>query len=181
MKALIVGVVLLMLGGCGFHLVGQRPLPEALQRVHVDLIAPYRVNEPPVESHLRTLLLRRGAQVSQRVAPGVTAIRLTDLSTVREILSVGTDGKALEFSLVTQVRMSVHRDGDILMPATQIEVSRDFSFNAEQVLAKEVEEERLRRFIQTEIAELLLIRLEAQLSAATAVPSAPVDAPASAP
>ena len=52
------------------------------------------------------------------------------------------------------------------------------SFQPEQVLAKEAEEARLRAFIQTEMAELMLLRLESQLGKLAAV-STP--APASAP
>jgi LPS-assembly lipoprotein len=173
----------LLLAGCGFRLVGDRALPEKLQRVHVDVIAPYRVMEPPIETALRALLLRRGSQVLDRPLAGVTEIRLSQLQTRREILSVGADGKALEFALITRVQMDVRRDGAVLVPATAIEVTRDFSFNAEQVLAKEAEEERLRRYLQTEIAELLLLRLEALLSATPAIvaPAAPGDAPPAAP
>lgn len=183
MKRALPVVLVVLLGACGFRPVGDRPLPEPLQRVHVDVIAPYRVNEPPVETQLRALLLRRGAQVLARPRTGVTEIRLSQLQTRREILSVGPDGKALEFALITQVQMDVRRDDEILVPATQIEVTRDFSFNAEQVLAKEAEEERLRRYLQTEIAELLLLRLEALLSRvpATGAPAAPADAPPAGP
>lgn len=169
----------LLLTACGFRFVGDRPLPELLRRVHVDVIAPYRVMEPPIETHLRALLLRRGSKVLDRPVAGVTEIRLSQLETRREILSVGTDGKALEFALITRVQMDVRRDSAVLVPGLVIEVTRDFSFNAEQVLAKEAEEERLRRYLQTEIAELLLLRLEALLSASPAivVPTAPTDAP----
>lgn len=173
------GAVLLalLLAGCGFRLVGERPLPPALQRVHIDVIAPYQVSEPPVETQLRALLLRRGAKVLGRPSEDVTEIRLSGLETRREILSVGIDGKALEFALITQVQMDVRRGEAVLAPPVRLEVNRDFSFNAEQVLAKEAEEERLRRYLQTELAELLLLRLEALLRQppATVAPAAPGD------
>jgi LPS-assembly lipoprotein len=44
-------------------------------------------------------------------------------------------------------------------------VSRDYFFNAQQVLAKEAEESRLRDYIQNDLAELILLRLEAVLPA----------------
>lgn len=166
----------LLLGACGFRLLGDRPLPEGLQRVHIDVIAPYEVMEPAVETHLRTLLLRRGSDVVRRPGPGITEVRLSELETLRTILSIGADGKALEFSLTTRLKLELRRDGQVLIPPTPLEVERDFSFNAQQVLAKEAEEARLRRYLQTELAELILLRLEAVLSQprpATAVPAAP--------
>ena len=63
------------LSACGFRLAGDRPMPETLHRVHVDLVAPYRVTEPPVESTLRTLLGRRGAQIAVTNAGGFFSTR----------------------------------------------------------------------------------------------------------
>jgi LPS-assembly lipoprotein len=153
-----------LFAACGFHLAGTRPLPEPLLHVYIDVIAPYRVVQPPLETALRAILQRRGAEVRGETAAGTTVIRLSELEEAREVLSVGIDGKALEFRLVT----SVNRDGALLAGPDALRLTRDYSFQPEQVLAKEAEEARLREFIQTEIAELMLLRLEAQLAAAAA-------------
>ena len=75
----------------------------------------------------------------------------------------------------------VERDGAVLVPNDLLQISRDFSFNADQVLAKDAEEARLRAYIQTELAELILIRLEARLGriivpSPGVVPAVPVPA-----
>tara|TARA_R110000850_G_scaffold120624_5_gene238037 strand:+ start:97180 stop:97755 length:576 start_codon:yes stop_codon:yes gene_type:complete len=173
--------LMLVMSACGFRLMGNRQLPALLEVVFIDLQAPYRVREPPVETHLRALLQRRGATMRQRPGPGVTAIHIQDLNTVREVLSVGSDGKALEFLLRTTVTYRVERDGAVLVPNDLLQISRDFSFNADQVLAKDAEEARLRAYIQTELAELILIRLEARLGriivpSPGVVPAVPVPA-----
>lgn len=168
----------LMLAGCGFHLAGTRPLPSALQTVYIDVVAPYRVVQPPLETSLRTILQRRGADVRGEQGAGTTEIRLTDLTESREVLSVGINGKALEFRLVTSVQYQVFRDGKTLVEPGALRLTRDYSFQPEQVLAKEAEEARLREFIQAEIAELMLLRLEAQLSQLPMTPI-PVQAPTS--
>ena len=173
--------LMLVMSACGFRLMGNRQLPALLEVVFIDLQAPYRVREPPVETHLRALLQRRGATIHPRPGPGVTAIHIQDLNTVREVLSVGSDGKALEFLLRTTVTYRVERDGAVLVPNDLLQISRDFSFNADQVLAKDAEEARLRAYIQTELAELILIRLEARLGriivpSPGVVPAVPVPA-----
>lgn len=181
---LCLALLALLLSACGFRLMGDRPLPELLDVVFIDVEAPYRVREPPVETHLRALLQRRGASIRTRSGDGVTAVRIQELNTVREVLSVGPDGKALEFLLRTTVRYRVERDGTVLVPSDYLEISRDFSFNADQVLAKDAEEARLRAYIQTELAELILIRLEARLGGLPAPAPAVVPAvlaPANAP
>lgn len=175
-------VAALLLGACGFHLAGTRPLPEALQHVNVDVITPYRVSEPPVESALRAGLLRRGATLAEEARAGVTQIVLSELDESRQVLSIGPDGKALEFRLVTRVRYEVRRDNVVLIPPGTLLATRDYSFEPEQVLAKEAEEARLREFIQAELAELLMLRLEAQLSRLPSTTSAaPTVVPAAEP
>lgn len=156
----------LLLAGCGFRPAGSRPLPEALQAVHIDVVAPYRVSEPPLETSLRALLQRRGARILDDASGGTASVlKLSALEERREVLSVGTDGKVLEFQLITSVRFELHRGGQVLVPPDQLTVTRDFSFRPQQVLAKEAEEAQLRAFIQNELAELLMLRIEARLNA----------------
>lgn len=175
MRALALALTL-TIAACGFHLAGNRPLPEALTSVYVDVIAPYRVSEPPLETSLRSSLLRRGGQVRGKAEDAKTIIRLSELNESRRVLSVGADGKALEFQLTTSVRYQVISADKPLLPPDVLSVSRDYSFNAQQVLAKEAEEARLRDFIQNELAELLLLRLEASLSQPAAAPARSPDA-----
>ncbi len=170
------------LSACGFRLAGTRPLPPLLQSVNVEFITPYRVSEPPMESAMRANLQRRGASISEEAKAGVTQIVLSNLDESRQVLSVGPDGKALEFRLVTRVQYEVRRDGVVLVPPGSLLATRDYSFEPEQVLAKEAEEARLRDFIQTELAELLMLRLEAQLARLPEpTPAPPAVVPAAAP
>lgn len=171
----------LSLGACGFHLAGSRPLPEPLSRVHIEVVAPYRVSEPPLEKALRLRLTRRGAVVQPRPGEGATLLRLSELSETRQVLSVGADGKALEFLLVTRVRYELLGGDRVWLPAETLTVSRDYSFSADQILPKEAEEERLRRYLQDELAERLLLRLETALRAMPPADSGAESAPDAAP
>jgi LPS-assembly lipoprotein len=157
------------LTACGFHLAGTRPLPDPLLKVAIDVVTPSRVSEPPLETSLRSNLRRRGAEVVETSGEGVTNIRLSELHETRDVLSIGTDGKALEFRLVTSVRYEVRRNGKLLSGPDTLRATRDYSFQPQQVLAKEAEEARLREFIQAELAELLMLRLEVQLQQPAAV------------
>ena len=164
----LVIVATALLGACGFHFAGSRPLPEALHSVYVETVIPYRVSEPPVETALRSQLLRRGAVVATKAADARCIVRLSDLEERRDVLSVGPDGKALEFLLTTRVRYEVIEGDKALLPPDTLSVSRDYFFNAQQVLAKEAEEARLRDYIQGDLAELMMLRLEARLAASAA-------------
>lgn len=151
----------LLLGACGFHAAGSRALPDPLKRVRIDMVAPYRVSEPPVETALRTRLIQRGAEVVEEHESDITVIRLKDLRATREVLSVGPDGKALEYELILRANYDVRTGTRVWVMPTAIEVRRDYSFNAQQVLAKEQEADRLREYLEGEMAEILLLRIEA--------------------
>lgn len=161
-----------LLAGCGFHWAGSRPLPDQLAWVYIDVVTPYQVEKPPLEAALRTRLLRRGAVVSGSAGAARTVLRVSDLDETREVLSVDPFGKAVEYKLTTRLSYALLEDGVAVVPGGALRVSRDYSFNARQVLAKEAEEARLRSFIQDELAELLLLRLEALLQARAAAPAA---------
>lgn len=161
-----------LLSGCGFHFAGSRPLPEALDSVYIDLLTPYRVSKPELESALRARLLRRGAQVTGSLGAARSVLRLSNMTEARQILSVDPFGKAVEYQLTVKVTYELHSGGKVLVAAEELQVSRDYSFNAQQILAKEAEEARLQAFIQDELAEVLLLKLEAMLLRPAAVPAA---------
>ncbi len=170
-----ISLTTLALTACGFHPVGSRPLPKALRSVHVELVDPYRVTTPPVEEALKARIVRGGGEVISKADDAATVLRLSDLREAQEVLSIGTDGRAIEYRLVTRVTFEMRRvvDGkaEVLIAPESQTVSRDYSFSAQQILAKEAEEARLRRYIQDELAERVLLRVEARL--ATADPDAP--------
>lgn len=173
-QAVLLGLAAL-LAGCGFHAAGTRPLPDPLKRVRIDMVQPYRVSEPPVETSLRDRLARRGAKVETKDDEGVTLIRLSDLKESREVLSVGPDGKALEYELILRVKYEVRTGQHVWIPPSQIEARRDYSFNAQQVLPKEQEAERLREYLENELAELLLLRIETATARAVQTPATTLD------
>lgn len=153
------------LAACGFKLVGSGGWPPQLARVYVDMALAYQVAEPPIEIALRNKLVRRGAQIAAKPERSDTQIRLSNLDERRETLSIGADGKALEYRLVIGVRYELLQDGKALLPADTVSVSRDYSFQLDQILQKELEEEQLREYIQNELAELVLLRITTGLAA----------------
>jgi len=170
-RSALVAAFCALAAGCGFHWAGSRPLPSELSWIYIDVVTPYKVSKPPIEAALNTRLLRRGAVVSGNAGAARTVLRITDLTEAREVLSVDPFGKAVEYKLTTRLRYELLEDGAPVIPGDVMNVSRDYSFNAQQVLAKEAEEARLQAFIQDELAELVLLRLEAQLMARAAAPA----------
>jgi LPS-assembly lipoprotein len=127
------------------------------------MVDPYRVTAAPVEDALLKRIASRGGSVKSRAADAAVTLRLSDLQQNTEVLSIGTDSKAVEYRLIVSLHYEVDGGGKVLVPADSISVSRDFSFNAQQILAKNAEQDKLNIWLQDEMAELLLIRLEAVL------------------
>ena len=150
-----------LLAACGFHAAGARTLPEQLERVHIDLIAPYRVSEPQVETRMRALLTQRGTEVVDKAGADVAAKGVEKAATMgQEQITVGADGKALEYDLILRMEYQMYMGDTVYIPLDQIEVRRDYSFNPGQLLAKEQEAQRLRDYLENQMAELLLLRIE---------------------
>jgi len=152
-----------LLGGCGFHLAGDRPVPPALNSVYIDMVQPYRVGTPPLETALQSKITARGGQVKSHIGDAASVLRLSNLSETREVLSVGPDGKANEYRLVTQVTYELHSGGQALIAPEQQGISRSYSFSLDEILGKEAEEARLRSYMQDELATLILLRIDAAL------------------
>lgn len=163
----LVAIALLpgLLAGCGFHLAGDRPLPKPLQSVYVELIDAYHVTAPPLQTALQQRITRSGGVVKSKADDAESVLRISDLSEGREVLSIGPDGRAIEYRLLTRVTYSLRsRSGAMLIEPESQTVSRDYSFSAQQILPKEGEEARLRGYIQDSLAELVLLRIESALS-----------------
>lgn len=174
----LLGAVLLAgaVGGCGFRLAGDRPVPSALNSVYIDMVQPYRVGTPPLETALQSKITARGGSVKSHIGDAKSVLRLTDLSETREVLSVGPDGKANEYRLVTTVTYELHSGGQSLIAPEQQGISRSYSFSLDEILGKEAEEARLRSYMQDELAALILLRIDAALRQAappTELPAAP--------
>jgi LPS-assembly lipoprotein len=172
------------LAGCGFELVGDRPVPPALNSVYIDVVQPYRVGTPPLETALQSKITARGGTVKSHLEDAKSVLRVSNLIETRETLSIGPDGLANEYRLVTSVTYELHSGSQILIAPEQQGVSRSYSFSVNEVLGKEAEEGRLRNYMQDELATLILLRIDAALSQSSpenkALPK-PAEQPAAAP
>ena len=86
------------------------------------------------------------------------------LSEAREktVVGVNASGQVREFQLRLRVNFRLNTPKGVeLIPATELLLQRDISFNESAVLAKEAEEALLYRDMQTDIVQQLMRRLAA--------------------
>jgi len=145
-----------LLAACGFQLRGTAQLP--FDSVYV---------QAPSGSAF-ALQLKRAVEsgTSTRVtdSPGDADVVLQILNELREkqILSLSGGGRVSEFLLRYRVSFRLtDRLNREHIPASEIVLRRDFTYNDDQALAKESEEASLYRNMQSDAVQQLLRRLQA--------------------
>ncbi|MGH8531035.1 MAG: LPS assembly lipoprotein LptE [Nevskiales bacterium] len=154
-------LLLLASSACGFQLQGQRELAPELRSVSVDFQAKYQVLQPPLVRALRERIERHGGNASD--IENSTRLRISTLEERVLLLSVNAAGEVIEYLYTTTVGYELIDAGRIRVPYRTLSVSREYSFNSREVLATEAEAEQLRAQMQSELAELILLQLEAEL------------------
>jgi LPS-assembly lipoprotein len=171
-------LAVVLLTGCGYHLKGGRPLPPEMSVVHLDYRAyGYEVVQSRLEESLRAQLQRRGARVVTSTTDASGRLTVHRLDQKTRILSVGATGKAIEYEIEATVEFDYSVDGFLRVPRESMTVFREYSFDETRVLATEAYGDQLRREMQEELADLILLRIDAVLASTPGNP-APAGEPA---
>lgn len=153
---LVIGL-LLGLGGCGFHLQGQSPLPDGVASMHVSYSSDYRVETPPLVTTLRERL-RRQDLLGDSDAPAQLVIH--KLSNGQRRMSVSpVDSDTAEYQLTSTVRFSYRVNGADQLADQSLSVSRNYSVDQSQRLSSDAEQQSLLSSMQKELSDLIFIRI----------------------
>lgn len=157
LASLLVIGMLLGLGGCGFHLQGQSPLPDGVQSMHVSYNDNYRVETPPLVTTLRERL-RRQQLLGDSDAPAQLVIH--DLTNGQRLRSVSpVDSDTAEYRLTSKVRFSYRVNGADQLSDQTLSVSRNYSVDQSQRLSSDAEQQSLLTSMQKELSDLIFIRI----------------------
>jgi LPS-assembly lipoprotein len=150
-------VFFLLLAGCGWHLRGTYELPPAMALTYVDTDA--KTGE--LTRHLHRTL--RAADITVVSQPVENAARLRVRSgSGRRVISIGPDGKALEYEIFATATFSVTTpDASFELAQQEISLRRDLLFDPLDVLAANKEQEQLRLDMEKQAANLIIDRIAA--------------------
>jgi LPS-assembly lipoprotein len=156
-----------MLGcaGCGFHLQGSGTLPSAMARTFVDTKRPH-------SQFLLTLtdvLRQRGTEVLSAAETGAAVLDIASDDTGQRVLSVSARNTPREFEVYYAVTFSLQVDGQNVIDNETLVVTRSYTYDETQVLAKAAEEDVLRRALADDLARRVVRRIES-LGASAVVP-----------
>lgn len=164
-RALLVLMPLALLAaGCGYRLQGSAALPEGVRRVHLGT----RDELSAFSLELLRGLERVGAERAPSAAEADAVIRVRSDKSGRRVLSVSARNTPQEYEIFYVVEYSIERGGSEVVPPQRIELTRNFSFDERQLLAKDHEEGILRDAMARDLADQVLRRLES-------APPAPAD------
>jgi LPS-assembly lipoprotein len=152
-------LALISLSGCGFAL---RKAPEfAFTTLYSSL----------PESSPLGVELRRSLEATRKVKVITDARQINEAQVILDVLldqrekvvlSLNASGQVREFQLRLRFRFRLRTlAGKELIPASEIALQRDISFNESAVLAKEAEENLLYRDMQSDVVQQVMRRLAA--------------------
>jgi LPS-assembly lipoprotein len=151
MQTLILIVLVLTLGGCGFQLRGNAQLPFAAAYVEA--------GNSPLARSLRQALSAQG-KLAEQAAGAPVIIRLDGEKREKNILSLSGSGKVREYRIESRITLSA-RDaaGKELIAPGEVLLTRDMAYDDQQTLAKELEETELYRAMDRDALTQILRRL----------------------
>ena len=140
---------------CGFHLRGD---------VTYTFSTLY-INAPPNTPFAIELKRTLSGGSTKLVDSAAAAQAVLDLGTIvddKQVLSLSGGGRAREYALTKRVTFALHdTSGKDWLPAAEIVVRRSYTFNESEVLARESEEAKLLKEMQTDAVQQVVRRLQA--------------------
>ena len=155
-KPLLALCLAVALGGCGFQLRGSANLP--WETLFVDLPA----NNALGAELRRNLRAGTKTQIVERRDDAQAILQANSETRGKTILALNSNGAVREFRLrYSFAYRIIDRNGNDLGAPGDLLIERDYSFNDNQVLAKEAEEALLYRDMQTDMVQQIMRRLAA--------------------
>ena len=155
-RALLPGLGALLLAGCGFEL---RREPE-LQFQTIALVG-FRNNSPMAEE-LRRQLERSSLRIMPDPSKAQVVLEAKRDTRERSVVVSTTAGQVREWQLKLQLDYLARTPGEeLLLPLTELRMSRELTYLDSQALAKEQEEAQLYRAMQSDAIALIMRRLVA--------------------
>ena len=146
----------MLLFACGFHLRGEAHYA----------FATLFLNSPPalsITTELKRSLEGIGSARLVAAAAGAEAVlEVNSVEDTKQILSLSGGGKVAEYLLTKRVMFRVHdNDGQDWLPTAEVLVRRSYTYSDTEALAKEAQEQRLWREMQTDSVQQIVRRLQA--------------------
>ena len=151
----LAAIALFGLTACGFRLAGSEKLPPVLARPYLSVKDPYTDFAREFERQLKS----SGALVQDIRQDSTATIEVTKDLFEQRTLAVSATNIPTDYAITYTVTFAVHGpDTQLLAPQT-ISLSRDYSFQVNELLAKEHEADILRAQMARDLVSIAMRRL----------------------
>lgn len=152
---IVLAAMITLLAACGFKLQTRAELPVEMQQTRLAIQSPYS----EFARRLEILLEQNGVQVVTG-AEGAATLEVPQNETRKEIQSIGDNARVREFLIRHTVQFRLlDADGKEMIPMQTFEQSRVYTFNEQDILAAEREDEFLRNDLADGLARMVVRRL----------------------
>lgn len=157
MRTFVAVCLICLLAACGFQLRGEARLPASMDRTWIMAADSSSV----FVRELGLLLEANGIERLEMPAEDAASLRIDAQSMWRQPLSVSGQARVREYLLIFEVIWRLEApDGEVLVERDTLRLTRDYSFDENEILAAQREEEFLRDDLSRSMASQLLRRLE---------------------
>jgi LPS-assembly lipoprotein len=147
-----------LLSGCGFHLRGSDALPAGMSVTYIQSANPFSSLVDDFADALRT----HGVEVTEQRDAATAILRIIENDRGREVLSVNTSGKVLEYQLWQTVRFAVATAENLPVVEPQtVTLTRSYLYSSTDVLGSEREKVAVRGTLQKNLVHMAMLRLAA--------------------
>jgi LPS-assembly lipoprotein len=155
-KAAIAFLLSAALAACGFHLRGEAKYTFT----SIFVSAP---GAPLMALELRRALAATGsARIVDDPKDAEVVLDIPLVADDKEVLSLSGAGSVREYQLIKRVDFRLHDPaGNEWLPPAEITLRRSYSFSETEVLARDTQEQRLLKDMQTDAVQQLVRRLQA--------------------
>jgi len=143
----------LLLSACGFHLRGQVSIP--FETIYLQAANP----NTPFISELRRNIEARQVKVVNAADQAELVLDIVSEIPEKQVLTLGADGRVNEFRLFFRVSLRAYDHEKDWIPAEDIALRRDYSYDDTKVQAKEAEETLLFQSMRSDMVQQIMRRL----------------------
>ena len=153
---LAVLAALVSLSACGFQLRGATSLP--LQTIFIEQTGA----STAAAEIARAIRTGTSTRVVDDRAAAQAVLQLSGETTEKRILSLNEAGRVRAFELFYRLTFRLHDGKETdLLPVQSLELRREFTYNDQQILAKEAEESLLYANMRSDAVQQLMRRISA--------------------
>jgi LPS-assembly lipoprotein len=145
----------MLLGACGFQLQGRADLPPVLAAAYIDS----KDAQSEFYHGLRSALRSAGSTLQAAASDGGATISVLSDGTSERVLTVSSRNLPTAYQLNYAVHLRVTAGGRELLAPETFTATREYSFDATALLAKERERENLTTALADELVTVVMRRL----------------------